>query len=175
MMTGSTVRMHFVLFGLLYTASFANGQNLAELDRRNGFKSIRLGNPIDSVRGATFKKDFKEKDEFPAKLYEVSAPDYAFVGEVRVKEIQVMTYQNLVYRIVVFTEKDPRVMKALEKSFGKSAYVVRTASYTWFGTTLGLTFQAHKNSFELVYRSYPVIRKMVEDKGKKIDLIAQDF
>ena len=44
-------------------------QDLAELDRRNGFKDIKLGYPIDSVKGYKLQKEFKEKDEYPAKLY----------------------------------------------------------------------------------------------------------
>ena len=34
---------------------------------------------------------------------------------------------------------------------------------------------AVKNKIELIYRSYPVLRKMAEDKGKKIEEIAEDF
>jgi hypothetical protein len=163
----------FSIFLAVFTPSHA--QDADELNRRNGFKTIKLANPIDSVKGAIFKKEFKERDEFPAKLYEVASEEYKTIGDVNVKEIQLMTYKNLIYKIVVWTEKDPRVMKALEKSFGKSAYVVRTSSYNWVAEKLSLTFRAHRNSLELIYRSYPVIRKMQEDKGRKVDEIAEDF
>jgi hypothetical protein len=161
-----------VLIGL---TSSSQAQDKSELNRRNGFKSIKLASPIDSVKGAVLKKEFMEKDEFPARLYETSAPEYMTVGEVDVREIKLLTYQNLIYKIIVNTDKDARVMRALEKSFGKATYVVRTTSYNWTADQLSLTFQAHKNSIELVYRSYPVLRKMMEDKGKKVDRIAEDF
>jgi len=48
---------------------FLQAQNVAELDRRNGFKSIKLGSPIDSIKGAVLKKEFLEKEEFSARLY----------------------------------------------------------------------------------------------------------
>ncbi len=66
-------------------------------------------------------------------------------------------------------------MRALEKSFGKAVYVLRTTSYSWKAETLSLTFLAHKNDIELTYRSYPVYKMMLEDKGKKVDEMAEDF
>ena len=153
----------------------AFAQNADELDRRNGFKTIRLASPIDSVKGATMKKEFMERDEFPAKLYETENPEYQSIGEVSVKEVKLMTYKNMIYKIVVTTDKDPRVMQALEKSFGKSVYVVRTSTYNWKAEKLSLTFTAHRNSIELIYRSYPVFKMMNEDKGKKVNAIAEDF
>jgi hypothetical protein len=150
-------------------------QNVAELDRRNGFKSIKLGSSIDSVKGAFLKKAFLEKEEFPARLYETENAEYRNIGEVAVGKVQIMTYKNLIYKIVVTTEKDPRLMRALEKSFGKAVYVVRTNRYSWKAETLGLTFLAHKNDIELTYRCYPVYKMMLEDKGKKVDEIAEDF
>lgn len=171
-------RMHRTAFlSMLLTTCclFLQGQDLAELNRRNGFKGIKLSAPIDSVKGAEFKKDFMEREEFPAKLFETVHSDYRSVGEVSVREIKLMTYKNLVYKIIVTTEKDARVMQALEKSFGKGTYVVRTSSYNWKADNLSLTFVAHKNSIELTYRSYPVQRMMQEDKGKKLDKIAEDF
>jgi len=59
---------------LLVLFSFqGQAQDKAELVRRNGFKDLKLGSPIDSVKGAEFKKDIKEKNEFPAKLYTVES------------------------------------------------------------------------------------------------------
>ena len=158
---------------LSFTSSIA--QDAAELNRRNGFKGIKLASSIDSVKGASFKKEFMEKNEFEAKLYEVKHADYKTIGEVEVKNLQLMTYKNLIYKIVVTTGKDERVMKALEQSYGKATYVVRTTSYNWKAEKLSLTFRTHKNKIELIYRSYPMLRKMEEDKGKKIEDIAEDF
>ena len=171
--------MHFRIgFTLLLIAGnliFIHAQDVAELTRRNGFKTIKLGNPIDSVKGAVLKKEFLEREEFLARLYETQHAEYKTIGEVAVQDIQLMTYKNLIYKIVVTTDKDPRVMRALEKSFGKAVYVVRTTSYSWKAETLSLTFLAHKNDIELTYRCYPVYKMMMEDKGKKVDVIAEDF
>ena len=158
-------------------ASFPlSGQDLAELDRRNGFKDLKLGTPIDSVKGAGFKKDIKEKNEFPAKLYDIDNDEYRTIGEVKVKKVEVKTYKDRVYEIIVVTNKDTRLMKGMEKSFGKPTYIIVSDSYNWQTKNLSLTFKDHtKSELRLTYRCYPILRQMREDKGKKIDEIASDF
>lgn len=161
-------------FVLVSTIAFT--QDIAELERRNGFKDLKLGTPIDSVKGAEFKKDIKERNEFAAKLWEVENDSYKSIGEVKVKSVEVKTYNNLVYEIIVITNKDTRLMKGMTKSFGQPKYILVTDSYNWVASTLGLTFKDHsKNEIKLTYKSYPVIKMMYADKGKKIDEIAEDF
>jgi hypothetical protein len=161
---------------LVLIGSRLSGQDLAELDRRNGFKDLKLGMLIDSVHGASFKKETKEKNEYPVKLYGVENPDYKNIGEVKVKKVEVKTYKDFVYEIVVIADKDTRLMKGMQKSFGKPTYIVPTGSYNWKTDNLSLTFQDHsKNELRLAYRCYPILKMMRVDKGKKIDDIASDF
>lgn len=167
---------HILLATFISAGSSVLSQDLAELDRRNGFKDLKLGSRLDSVKGAEFKKDFKEKNEFPAKLYGVENDEYKSIGEVKVKKVEVKTYKDRVYEIVVITHKDTRLMKGMEKSFGKPIYILPTDTYNWKTEKMSLTFKDHsKNELRLTYRCYPVIRKMLADKGKKIDDIAADF
>lgn len=169
------LRLPLLLF--FFISSYASfSQDVAELARRNGFKSIKLGNPIDSVKGTEFKKDIKEKNEFEAKLYEVNNPEYKNIGEVKVKKIELKAYKNLIYQIDVITHKDTRLMKGLVKSFGEPKYILTTDTYNWITENLSLTFKNHsKNEIKLTYRCYPVLKMMVTDKGKKVDEIAEDF
>ncbi len=162
-----------LLISIVNYASLA--QTTTELDRRNGFKNIKLGYPIDSINGYLFKKELIEKGEFPVKLYSVQNEDLKTIGDVPVESIEVLTYQNLIYKIFVVTAKDARLMKALEKAFGKATYVVRTGSYNWKGENLSLYFVGGKTNIQLTYRSYPLIAKMKADKNKKIDIMADDF
>lgn len=169
------IKKSFILFLFsLCISSFA--QNTAELDRRNGFKDIKLGTHIDSLKGAEFKKDIKEKNEFPAKSYEVVNDEYKNIGEVKVKKVEVKTYKDLIYEIIVITDKDTRLMKGMIKSFGEPKYILTTDTYNWLTPNLSLTFKDHsKKEIRLNYRSYPILKMMREDKGKKIDDIAEDF
>lgn len=169
--------MRFVILTLLYFISLSTfGQDAAELARRNGFKDIKLGNHIDSVKGTSFKKDIKEKNEFPAKLYAVDNPEYKSIGEVKVKKLELKTYKDLIYQIDVTTEKDTRLMKGMVKSFGEPKYIIVSDTYNWVADNLSLTFKNHsKNEIRLTYRCYPVLKMMRVDKGKKVDDIAEDF
>jgi hypothetical protein len=147
----------------------------SDIDKRNGFKYIKLATPIDSVKGAKFKKDFKEKD-LPAKAFTIEHPDYSSIGEVKVVRIEVKTYKSLIYEIFVITDKDERLMKGMEKALGKPIYNVRDESYNWVGEKASLKFKAHsKSQLELLYNSVIVHNLMREDKSKKIEAIADDF
>jgi hypothetical protein len=147
-----------------------------ELDRRNGFKDIKLASPVDSIKGAIFKKDFKENGHHPAKLYTIENSDYQTIGEVKVNHIEVKAYKGLIYEISVITDKDQRLMKGMEGALGKPVYNVRDESYNWGGKNVGLKFRSHsKKQLELLYGSNIVHKMMKEDKEKKIKDISQDF
>ena len=164
----------FILLVASNTLSF--GQDLAELDRRNGFKDIKLGTRIDSLKGAEFKKEALEKNQFPVKLYKVEGKGYESIGEVKVKRVEVKAYKDEIYEIIVITQKDTRLMKGMSKSFGNPIYIIPTDTYNWKTERLSLTFKDHsKNELRLTYRFYPILKKMQIDKGKKIDEIAEDF
>jgi len=166
----------FCLSLLILAPWLAAGQGLEELDRRKGFKDIRLGSRIDSLKGAEFDKDVLEKNEFPVKLYSVDDESYESIGEVKVKRIQVKAYKDEIYEIIVITRKDTRLMKGMEKAFGKPKYILPTDTYNWKTDSLSLTFKDHsKHELRLTYRYYPILKKMQDDKGKKIDDIAEDF
>ncbi len=166
----------FISLTLLLVASISFGQDIGELARRNGFKDIKLGNPVDSVKGAVFVKEFTELKEFEVKLYEVKNPAYEKIGEAEVKEVKLKTYKGLIYEIIVTTPKDPRIMRGLEKSYGKATYNIRTETYNWqVPLQISLVYKGHHKEVKLTYRSYPVIKMMYTDKKKKIEEIAEDF
>lgn len=163
-----------LLICLIASRTFA--QDVNELARRNGFKDIKLGSLVDSVKGAGFEKDIMEMKEFEAKVYEVKNPEYEKIGEADVKSLQLKTYKSLIYEIIVTTAKDPRIMRALEKSFGKATYNMRTETYAWrVPGQLSLVYKGHHKEIMLIYKSHPVIKLMYADKKKKVDDIADDF
>ena len=74
------------------------------------------------------------------------------------------------------TGKDPRLMKALESIYGQAEYDIKRETYFWKSENVSLKFRSHsKNSLEMVYNSQPVRKMMKEDKGKKVEAIANDF
>jgi len=158
------------------------GQGLAaqgnpELDSRNGFKDIRLGTRADSVKGAKLKREFTEKGNvFSSQIYEVDHPDYSTIGEVRIKKVALTAYRNLIYGISVVTEKDPRLMKALENLYGLSTYDARNNRYFWRGDSLVLSYESQsRRDLLMEYKSLLVPKMMAKDREGKIDKIADDF
>jgi hypothetical protein len=152
------------------------GQDISELEKRNGFKTIKLQMIADSIKGIKLKKEFKEKDEFPAKLYSVEDPSLTSIGEVKVDRIEVKAYKDLVYEISVVTQKDTRLMKALESLYGKAEYDIKNESYFWRSDNMVLKFKSHGRAhLELLYISYTVHKMMKTDKNQKVDDIANDF
>jgi hypothetical protein len=151
-------------------------QDISELERRNGFKNIKLGMRIDSLTGAHYKKDSKVNDEFVVKLYTVEDEQYSKIGEVAIDKIEIVAYKDLIYEITVVTPKDSRVMKALESIYGLAEYDMKRETYFWKGADIVLKFRSHsKNKLEMVYTAPRVLALMKEDKGKKVQDIADDF
>src|SRR5882762_10925475 len=138
------------------------GQDISELMRRNGFKDIKLGSMVDSVNGAMFEKDIIELKEFEAKQYEVKNPAYEKIGEADVNRVELKVYKGLIYEIIVTTPKDPRIMRALEKSYGKATYNIRTETYNWHvHQQISLIYKGkNKKEVTLTYRSYPMVKLM---------------
>ena len=165
-----------ILVLVLFAFSNSFGQGLSELDKRSGFKDIRLATPVDSVKGSKLIKEFKERDEFPAKLFEVENTDYEKIGEVKVHKVELKTYKDLIYEINVITDKDERLMKALESLYGKSEYDMKNETYFWKTDSLILKFKSQgKHRLQMLYVSYNVHKMMRGDKDKKVDDIANDF
>lgn len=166
-----------LLFIFLYQGFNATGQDIAELERRNGFKNLKLGISIDSLTGEKkIKKEFKEQNQFLAKLYSYAHPDYTKIGEVPISKIEFKTYNDLIYQIHVITSKDPRLMKALESIYGSADYDMKKETYFWKGKSLILKFRSYsRNQLEMIYISYPVLSLMKSDKNKKVEDIADDF
>jgi hypothetical protein len=169
------VKSIFVIICLSGLLSSLYAQDIAELDRRNGFKSIKLGSSIDSLEGAVFKKEIKERKEFPAKLYEVKSIDYKAIGGIPIKKVELKTYNGLIYEIHVYFPKDPRVMQSLEKSFGEAIYSIRMSSYYWKAETLSLIFKGEGKQVHITYRSGPILRMMYADKNQKAEDLSQEF
>lgn len=147
-----------------------------ELEKRHGFKDIRMGMIADSVKGAKLKRTFIENDQFEASLYTVDHPDYETIGEIKVSKIELKAYKNQIYQIHVITEKDPRLMRALESVYGLASYDRGKETYYWKAPSLTLKFKSFsKNQLQLIYTSHVVLKQVEEDKKQKVRDIADDF
>jgi hypothetical protein len=95
---------------------------------------------------------------------------------VAVNRVEAKTYKGLIYQIHVVSDKDPRIMKALESIYGLAEYDMKRETYFWRGKSLVLKFRSYsKTQLEMIYTSFPVLDMMKTDKGKKVQDIADDF
>ncbi|MBS1558800.1 MAG: hypothetical protein JST69_08715 [Bacteroidetes bacterium] len=154
----------------------AKAQDTSELSKRNGFKDIKLGTAVDSIKGIEFKKDFIELKEFEAKLYEVNNPAYKKVGEADIRQVKLKAYKGLIYEIIVITPVDPRIMMGLEKLYGKAKFNLRHETYNWsVPDKITLVYKGSPKEVTLTYQSPPILKMMYADKNKKIQAVADDF
>ncbi len=161
------------LSGLLATGY---AQDATELDRRNGFKDIKMTSDISTYEGLIYKKDIEDEVFAGAKLYIPKKGHYESIGNLKIHELEVMTYRDSVYRIRVVTEKDPNLYKGLKKAFGEPEYAYRSNHYYWSADNLRLSYVSHsKNKIEMEYFSYVMTRRVKEEKKKDVQDIADDF
>lgn len=161
---------------LLSSCYLAFAQHSPELDKRNGFKDIKLTSAVDSVKGTVYKNEITNKDGQISKIYSVEHADYKKIGEVNIENIELTTYKNQIYIIRVITEKDLRLMKGMEMALGKAEWDIRNEQYVWRGEKLSLSFKSvDKEKIELTYTSFPILQKMKDDKKKVVEDIADDF
>ena len=67
-------------------------------------------------------------------------------------------------------------MKALESIYGIAEYDIKRETYFWKGQSLILKFRSFsRNQLEMIYTSFPVLKQMKDDQGKKVEDIANDF
>ena len=129
----------------ILTCFAASAQKIAELEKRNGFKDLKLGMAIDSVKGSKLRKEFKEKEEFDAKFHVVAD-----------KDPRLMKALESIYGIAEYDMKR-------ETYFWKGqSLILKFRSFS-------------RNQLEMIYTSFAVLNQMKVDKGKKVQDIADDF
>ena len=165
------------LFFLLLVGSFqSHAQDLAELERRNGFKDIKLGSSPSSYAGLRFEKNLITEKGDTLGVYSKVTSSYPSIGGIAIKEMEITSYRDQIFRIAVETEKDPRLYKALVKAFGKPEIAPRDGKYRWRTSELRLVFSsAGKARLQMEYYSYAVAKKIKLDKEEDIVDLSDDF
>ncbi len=168
-----------ILFFLILQSSsilFSNAQTAAELDKRNGFKNIKMTSRITDYDGLELKKAI-DSDVFPrAYQYVPKNGHYESIGSVKIFQLEVNTYDSAIYEIRVITEKDPNLYKGLKRAFGEPEFDYRNNKYYWRTDNLRLSYDSHsKTRIEMVYFSYLMTQRLKEDKEQVVEEIMDDF
>lgn len=164
-----------ILFlSILGLASFAQAQPNVELDHRNGFKDIKLLSKATELKTLQLAGNIKGR-EFHS-IYKAVNGAYGSVGDIAVKDLEVLTYKDLIYEIRVTADKDPQLFKGLEKAFGQARHSVVENKYYWQGDAVKLTFESiGKRKVQFVYHAFGIKAIIKEDKAKKVEDLSSEF
>ncbi|MEX2335782.1 MAG: hypothetical protein WD555_00750 [Fulvivirga sp.] len=164
------------IIGFIFIINISNAQESKELDRRNGFKDIKMTSLITAYEGLELKKEI-EDEEFPnASLYTAKKGHYENIGKLKIYDLEVKTYKDSIFEIKVITEKDPNLYKGLKKVFGTPEFNYKSRQYYWKSDRLQLSYSSFSNTkIEMVYRSYIMSAKRKEEKKQVVENIVDDF
>ncbi|MDH5396573.1 MAG: hypothetical protein OEX02_00395 [Cyclobacteriaceae bacterium] len=169
---------NLILCGLLITALTGKGQSVEELDKRNGFKDIKLNSEITQYDELEFKKKIKDEVFPDAKLYVNKKGSYTTIGNIPVIGVEVSTYKDRIFQIRVETDKNTNLYKGLATAFGEGSWSLRKKAYVWSAENLSLVFRSvgkNKESLELIYYSYVMVRERKEEKKEYVREVSDDF
>ena len=155
----------------------SKAQGIEELEKRNGFKDIKLTSRVSDYEGLELKKDGVDHETFPnSTIYTPKKGHYESIGVLKIYELEVYAYKDSIYQIKVITEKDPKLYKGMKKLFGEPEYGYRSEVYYWSSPNLKLQYGSHsKNKIEMVYFSYKMVEKRKQEKKQVVEEIADDF
>ncbi len=158
---------------LVITSLNLQAQN-EELDKRNGFKNIKLLSKATEYPELKFDKAQEEENKA---VYIRTSGSLQSIGDIHIKELNVYTYNDIIYRIEVATGKNTQLFKGLEKAYGKSKFAVVTNVYVWKGEKVALTFGSEKGGKRIVMNyTTPEIKGIIKkDKEQKIKDLSDDF
>jgi len=89
--------MRIILILLLFITSLITEAQNAELDKRNGFKEIKLLSNANEYEGLKFDK--VQEEEHKA-IYSKKSGYFESIGEIAIKDLSVYTYNDLIYRYI---------------------------------------------------------------------------
>ena len=149
-------------------------QSSDELDKRNGFKDIKLLTDISSYTGLEYWKDDKSKPDHA--IYRSKIGCYEKIGDVEVYKITVYTYRDLIFEIEVITAKDETLFRSFEKAYGKINSSLAASYSYWDGKNVRLNYETvGSKKIKLTYRSKQIKQMIALDKKKAVDSLSTEF
>lgn len=167
------MRILFLLITLII-GTIGYGQSGKELDKRNGFKDIKLLSEISSYSSLEFSKNVKDQPKHA--IYKPTNGQYKSIGEVAISKLIVYTYSGLIYKIEVVVDKDEKLFRSLEKAFGKINSSIASKNSFWQGSKVKLTYSVEgSKKVKLTYSSKEINQIIAQDKKKDIDSLSTEF
>jgi hypothetical protein len=171
-------KINYLTFALLICL-FGNltfAQSVEELDKRNGFKDIKLATEVHLYEGLEYKEEVPNEHFKQLSVYTKKKGYYESIGSIKIHDVEVLAYNGEVYKIKVVTEKNPKLYSGLKKAFGEPTFSPRGDNYYWATKNVNLTFgTSAKTKLELIYTSHVMKGRLKKDKEEEIEDISEDF
>jgi hypothetical protein len=160
------------LFLGISVASFS--QFSTELDKRNGFKDIKILTDVTSYPGIEYWKDDKSKPDHT--IYRAKNGNYKNIGNVEIYKLTVYAYRNQVFKIEVITANNEKLFRSLEKAYGKLNSSLAASYSYWDGEKVRLNYETlGSKKIKLTYLSKQIKQMIALDKKKAIDTLSSEF
>ena len=158
-----------VLFG-----QYSLAQTVKELDKRNGFKDIKLLSDVTTYEGLEFSKPLKNNPGHS--IYKAVKGHYETIGDIEILDLVVYAYRNQVYQINVTTRKEEKLFRSLEKTFGKVHTTLVSPNPYWDGEDIKLIYIVDgAKKLTLSYQSKKIKHIIAMDKKKEVDDLTTEF
>ena len=152
------------------------GQEMAELDRRGGFKDIKLMSDVESYADLEFKKNYKDGRYPGAKLYKRKKGTYGSVGILEVYDLEVKSYKGQIYEIVVVVQKSMGMYRGLVNAFGEPKHSHRTNKNYWHTKDIRLNYHINnKDRIVLEYYSLAMEEVRKKEQKERLQELVDDF
>lgn len=151
-----------VLFGF---ASYS--QNLKKLDEKNGFRDMKLGMSIDSV------KNLKEIENSGDSKYYEKLDENLKVGDYQIQSICYGFYKGYLSFILIKTKgytNSRGIKDVIVNLYGNGWQSNRyMEKYNWFGENVSLSYDENSitNDAQIVFQSKPLSKQRELDKKEK--------
>ena len=150
------------------------GQFSEELDKRNGFKDLKILTDVASYPGLEYWKDDKDKPNHA--IYKAVKGRYENIGDVEIYKITVYAYRNQIFKIEVITANNEKLYRSLEKAYGKINSSIAASYSFWDGEKVRLNYETlGAKKIKLTYLSKQIKQMIALDKKKAVDSLSSEF
>ncbi|MEN8123427.1 MAG: hypothetical protein ABFS35_24030, partial [Bacteroidota bacterium] len=164
----------FLIFLFTVLGFIGYAQSEKELDKRNGFKDIKLLSDITTYDGLEYTKPLKNNPGHS--IYKAKKGNYESIGDIDIYNLVVYAYKNQVYQINITTKKEEKLFRSLEKAFGKVNTSLITPNPYWDGENVRLIYIViGSKKITLSYQSKKIRQIIASDKKKAVENLTTEF
>lgn len=135
---------------MLFIFFQVNSQDIKKLDEKNGFKTIKFGMNVDSLKKKTPMLLVESHPKTKTYYYSVSSLEFKKVGNAFIDKVYICSYNNKVYAIMLETKgfgNSRAILDVFESAYGAgykdNKYI---ESYLWSSPNILLSYDENSTN-----------------------------